>query len=120
MNESVPSPAFDRPTAAELVEAVREFLEADVMDATDGRVRYLARVAANALATVERELADGDRAEVARTELLARLGAPDEGSLGAALRRGDLDDRLDEVAAALRPHVAAKVDVAHPGYRDPS
>ena len=120
MSDSVSPSAFDRPTAAELVQAVREFLEADVMEATGGRVRYLARVAANALATVERELADGDRAEVARAQMLAALGAVDEASLGAAIRRGDFDERLDEVAAALRPHVAAKVDVAHPGYRDPA
>ena len=46
MTSSDERSAFDRPTAAELVEAVREFLEGDVMDATNGRVRYLARVAA--------------------------------------------------------------------------
>jgi hypothetical protein len=49
----------DRPTAAELVGAVREFLERDVMAATDGRVQFHTRVAINALGMVERELVDG-------------------------------------------------------------
>jgi hypothetical protein len=110
--------AFDRPAAAELVEAVRQFLEDEVLDALDGRLRYLTRVAVNSLGMVERELGDGGRAAAARDQLLTTLGMPDEAALGAAIRRGDLDDRLDEVAAVLRPHVAAKVDVAHPGYRD--
>ena len=42
----------DPPSVAELVEAVREFLETDVMEATDGRVRFHARVAARVLAMV--------------------------------------------------------------------
>ena len=50
----------DAPSAIELVEAVREFLEGDVTDATDGQVRFHARVAAR-LAIVERELASADR-----------------------------------------------------------
>ena len=48
----------DRPTAAELVQAIREFLEHDVMAATDGRVQFHARIAGRVLAMVERELAD--------------------------------------------------------------
>ena len=47
-----------RPTAAELVAAVAEFLDTDVRKATDGRVNFHARVAANVLRIVERELLD--------------------------------------------------------------
>ena len=50
----------DRPTAAELVTAVREFLERDVMAATEGRVQFHARVAVNVLNIVARELELGD------------------------------------------------------------
>ena len=39
----------DRPTAAELVAAVHEYLERDVMTATEGRVAFHARVAVNVL-----------------------------------------------------------------------
>ncbi len=49
----------DVPTAAELVEAVREYLERDVMTSTEGRVQFHARVAVNVLKMVERELAVG-------------------------------------------------------------
>ncbi len=47
-----------RPTAAELVTAVAEFLDDDVRGATDGRVNFHARVAANVLRIVERELTE--------------------------------------------------------------
>ena len=42
----------DLPDAAGLVEAVREFLERDVMTATEGRVQFHTRVAVNVLGMV--------------------------------------------------------------------
>ena len=45
-----------RPTASELLEAVREYLLSSVMPATTGQLAFHARVAANALAIVAREL----------------------------------------------------------------
>ena len=48
----------DRPTMDELLEAVANFLTDDVMKATTGRVNFHARVAANGLQMVRRELAD--------------------------------------------------------------
>ena len=45
-----------RPTASELLEAVREFLTDQVMPATSGQLAFHARVAANTLAIVAREL----------------------------------------------------------------
>ena len=38
----------DVPTAAQLVEAVREWIEKDLMTASDPRTKFHARVAANA------------------------------------------------------------------------
>lgn len=110
------SAPHDVPTAAELVEAVREFLEGDVMAATEGRVRFHARVAGRVLAQVERELALGPGQEVAHADRLAALGVADEAELAAAIRSGALDDRYDEVAAAIRATVADKLAVANPGY----
>src|SRR6185503_9023256 len=46
-----------RPTARELLDAVRGYLTEDVMPNTTGRLSFHARVAANMLAIVERELA---------------------------------------------------------------
>ncbi len=48
---------YGRPTARELLEAVREFVTAEVMTADDERLAFHGRVAANVLAIVERELA---------------------------------------------------------------
>src|SRR3546814_4092868 len=39
----------DRPTLAELVEAVREWVDTDVREGTEGRLSFHARVAVNAL-----------------------------------------------------------------------
>jgi hypothetical protein len=50
----------DRPTVLELLAAVRDFVARHVVPALDGRRQFHARVAANVLAIVERELRDGD------------------------------------------------------------
>ena len=91
---------YGRPTAAELVAAVADFLDEDVRGATEGQVNFHARVAANVLRTVERELLDESAGEV--TDALAELGFADEPQLAAAIRAGDLDDRAGEVLGCLR------------------
>ena len=48
--------AHGRPTAAELIAAVAEFLETDVRDSTTGQVNFHARVAANVLRSEERRV----------------------------------------------------------------
>lgn len=102
--------AQDRPTAAELVQAVREFLEGEVMAATDGRVQFHTRVAVNALGMVERELAaSGATADAERERNQQR-------ELAARIRDGSLDDRLDAVRAEVREQVREKLLVANPGY----
>jgi hypothetical protein len=106
----------DRPSAAELVAAVREFLEADVLEATEGRVRFHARVAINVLGIVERELALGPAQAAAHAERLARLGFADDAALAAAIRAGDLDDRDGEVKACLLESARDKLLVANPRY----
>lgn len=114
--------AQDRPHAHELVEAVREFLERDVMPATEGRVQFHARVARNALAMVERELRDGPAlAASERARATALLGHDGdaralERELAARIRDGSLDDRLSEVAAHVRATVREKLLVANPEH----
>ena len=105
-----------RPTAAELVAAAAEFLETDVRAATSGQVNFHARVAANALRIVERELLDTG-ADAARAAL-AQLGFDDEAQLAVAIRAGRLDERDDEVRSCLRTLVSRRLAVAHPGYQD--
>jgi hypothetical protein len=106
----------DSPTAAELVQAVREFLEHDVLSVTDGRVQFHVRVAANVLGMVEREMVEGV-AQAARHEIgLAALGVADDAELASAIREGRLDHRLPEVAAFVRATVRDKLLVANPTY----
>lgn len=105
---------YGRPTAAELVTAVAEFLETDVRGATSGQVNFHARVAANALRIVERELLDTGAAQ--SRAALAGLGLADEAELAAAIRAGELDRRPDDVTACLRTLVRHRLAVAHPGY----
>ncbi|WP_238396280.1 DUF6285 domain-containing protein [Mycolicibacterium sp. CBMA 234] len=100
-----------RPTAAELIAAVAEFLETDVRSATHGSVNFHARVAANALRIVERELQQGSSAP----EL---LGFADEQDLAAAIRSGELDDASGELSPILRALVQHRLDVSHPGYQN--
>src|SRR5438045_5772968 len=92
-------PPHDLPDAAGLVEAVREFLERDVMAATEGRVQFHTRVAVNVLNTVQRELEQGPAQLRQHEEGLRRLGFSTERELADAIRSGDVDGRLDEVAA---------------------
>ena len=106
----------DAPTAAQLVEAVREWLERDVMAATDGRLKFHARVAVNALAMVERELTVGPIQAEAHQERLAQLGVADDRELAAAILRREFDDRTDELRGVLAEAVHDKLVVANPAY----
>lgn len=105
---------YGRPTAAELVAAVADFLDNDIRAATEGQVNFHARVAANVLRIVGRELSDDPAADV--TGRLAGLGFADEGQLAAAIRAGALDDRVDDLLPTLRALVRRRLAVAHPGY----
>jgi hypothetical protein len=98
------------------VEAVREFLERDVMAATDGRVQFHTRVAMNVLGMVHRELEVGPAQAAAHRARLDALGFADEAELAAAIRRGDVDDRYDEIKSAVAATVHDKLTVANPKY----
>lgn len=103
------SDLHNRPTAAELVAAVAEFLEGDIHANTTGAVNFHARVAANVLRTVERELLDTSAAP-------DLLEFADEQELAAAIRRGDFDERGAEALPVLRALVQHRLAVSHPGY----
>jgi aminoglycoside phosphotransferase (APT) family kinase protein len=110
-----PPTPHDRPAGRELLRAVREFLITEA-GGTDPRLRFHARVAANALRIAEREamLAAGhERRHRAR---LAALGCGDDAGLCAAIRDGSLDHRFDEVVEAVRATVVDKLTVANPGH----
>jgi hypothetical protein len=107
---------YGRPTAIELVEAVREWIEGDVRSATDGRVQFHTRVAANALKVIERQLALAPAHETTYAAGLASLGCADDAELCRRIRSGELDDRIDEVRALVAASVRSKLEVANPRW----
>ena len=126
----------DRPTALELLEAVRGFVEADVVPVLEGRRRFLALVAANVLGIVGRELAGEEEALLAEWERLGRLlgdetvppparlatlrtGVQERtASLAERVRRGEADvgPRAEATRAHVRETVREKLRVANPRY----
>ena len=99
------------PTARELIESVREFLEADVLAATEGRTRFHTRVAINVLGMVERELASGDRPRAC-----AELGYDDDAGLARAIRAGEFDDDMERLRTALLGEVWYDLRIANPAH----
>ncbi len=106
----------DVPTAAELLESVREWLIADVLPTAEGRLKFHTRVAANVLAIVERELVLGAAHAEAHAARLARLGVSDDVELAAGIRTGRFDDRLPEVRRLVAESIVDKLEVANPTY----
>jgi hypothetical protein len=110
-----PTAPFGRPTAAELVEAVGEYLN-DMMERSEGGARFEARVARNALAIVERELRLGSALADAHAARLAGLGFTDDAALAAALRSGGLDAEWEPIARELAGSARDQLLVANPSY----
>ena len=110
----------NRPTAAELAEAVQSFLEKEIGPALeDTRLRFRALVAANALGILQRDLLLGD--ELAREEaglLSGLLGIPGDlralnEELCRRIRRGDPPPGT---LPALRRIAELKLRIASPRY----
>lgn len=105
-----------RPTMAELLVAVREFLAGEVFAATEGYVQFHTRVAVRVLDTILRELELGTAQEQAHSQRLAALGYDTDRELIEAIRAGRYDADITGLAAALEPDVRAKLEVADPRY----
>ncbi len=123
----------DRPTGPELLRAVERFLEQEVVPRLDGPRRYHARVAANLVAIVAKEIETEEaqlhsewerlgsllglreerpaRRSELRDAVLARTRA-----LADRIRHGDADrgDWREELIAHLRVTVADKLSVSKP------
>lgn len=106
----------DAPTLADIVTAVREWIDKDVIAGTDGRLQFHARVAANMLSMVERELDVGEAQEAAHHARLERLGVADDAELAAAIRDRTFDGDQAELRALLLESVVDKLTVANPRY----
>jgi hypothetical protein len=112
----------NRPTAGELLEAIRELLTGEIMPTiTDGGLRFKALIAANLLSILEREQASGEAlidVELARlANLLQEASQPEAKTvqekrdaildlnrkLGARIRAGEADS--GEFGAKVQAHV---------------
>jgi Domain of unknown function (DUF6285) len=90
----------DRPTPQELAEAVREFLQEEILPVLDDhRLRFRTLVAINGLGIAERELWATGAAQEQNWELARRI------------RAGDVPD---DAVALLKEQVAQKLRVSNP------
>src|SRR6516165_6199929 len=85
-------PMMDQPAMLELVDAVRAFIEQRVMPELKGHTAFHARVAANALGIVSRELKLGPAAAAEERKRLASLLGHD----------GSLEDLNHELCRQIR------------------
>jgi aminoglycoside phosphotransferase (APT) family kinase protein len=110
-----PPVPHDRPSGPGLLRAVREFLATEIT-ASDPRLAFHARVAANALRIAEREAMLGAGHARDHRARLDALGCADDAGLCAAIRDGSLDHRFGDVVAAVRAMTVDKLAVANPGH----
>ena len=128
----------DRPDARELLDAVRGFLEEQVVPALEGTRQFHARVAANVLAIVGRELELGDASLRSEWRCLGALldrSPADEPvdaialreavramnvTLAERIRAGDADQEpwRSQVVAHLRASADDRLAIANPRYRE--
>ena len=113
---------MDQPSMRELVEAVRDFLEQKAMPELKGHTAFHARVAANALSIVARELEQGPASAEAERErhaaLLGHEGALDElnRELCRRIRSGEFGLDTPGLAEHLSVTTREKVAIDQPGY----
>jgi hypothetical protein len=113
---------MDQPSMLELVTAVRDFLEQRAMPELKGHTAFHARVAANALGIVARELERGGPSADAERERLAKLLGHD-GSLMELnrkfcrqIREGMIGLDTPGVAEHMTVTTREKVSIDQPNY----
>jgi hypothetical protein len=124
----------DQPTAHELLDAVQRFLDQEIVPSSTGRRQFLARVSANVLRMVDREMLLAEEHETrewaaldaalgsaemprGRAALLAALRERNE-DLCARIRAGAADEcpARATIVASVRQSVQDKLAVTDPGY----
>jgi len=116
------TPGSEMPRADELLASVRDYLRGEVMNRTRGRTRFLARVAANSVEIVRREIELGPHARLRRERGLRRvLDREDdletlERRLVDGLRDGSLRLEHPGLCDWLRQSVVDQVRIDQPRY----
>jgi len=125
----------DRPTSIELLEAAADFVDREIVPAIEGARQFQARVVANVMRIVAREIQNEDPAVRVEVKALARLLERDaphlhslddlrkaSASMGEELsvriRAGDADSGSwrAEVLSVVRQSVEDKLRIANPRY----
>ena len=110
------------PTTEELAESVRLWID-EIRPSLDPRNAFLARVAANAMATIYRELTQGPAAEDAAVagmaSVLGHEGAFAElnTELCARIRAGELTVETPGLLAALQVMARDQIAIDQPSYK---
>ena len=115
---------FRMPRSDELLLSVRDFLRNDLMQATEGRTQFLARVASNSLDIVERELRVGNALHDLELTHLQGLGignsdadlAARRWALVNGLRDGSVSLANTALQSYLRETVVNEVAIDQPKY----
>lgn len=114
----------DNPAFAELLRTVREFID-DITPKLEGQDRYHGLCASYLLSITEREGALGeaiDREEAAALAAFNGTRAPLPeawAALAGDIRRGQCDERWDELMTLVTRHVVNKVRVSKPDHLHP-
>ncbi len=117
-----PTAASEMPRLDELLVSVRDYLRDVVMNETQGRTSFLARVAGNSLDIVLRDLAGGPAHRQAERQRLQALLGGNEGldalrwALVRGLRDGSIPLNHPGLAAHLRDTVVNQVAIDQPKY----
>jgi hypothetical protein len=110
------------PRTEELAEAVAAWID-QIRPSLDPRNAFLARVAANAMATIGRELTQGAAAETAAVAAMAgvlgKSGGYDElnAELCARIRSGEFTVETPGLMPALRVMATNQLAIDQPSYR---
>ena len=114
------SSLYGRPTAAELVAAVADFLDSDVARSADAMGRSPSTPGSPRTCCAPSSANCSTRPRARSPRRLDELGFADETQLAAAIRAGELDGRAGEVLPCLRTLVRHRLAIAHPGYDEES
>ena len=111
-----PVSPFGRPTLEELLEALGEHLTRSAAGQADGGARFEARIAANVLATVSRQIQLGPAVADAHRRRLFRLGLEDDAALVSAIRQGAFDEDWVGLGSQLAASARDQLLVANPSH----
>ena len=114
----------DQPSVAELVQAVKNFIDETAGPNLSGHAAFHARVASNALSTVLRDLEQRPTAEAAeRFRLLDLLNTPEDtptealnAMLSEQIQTGQMTPETEGLLAHLKATTIAQVEIDQPRY----